>query len=265
MTASRLLLFAALSALVAAPACDKPRTEPVPTGSAPITAATSSATPAASAPPAAVASAQTPTVEAKMAEHFAAAATLRDSLIKGDLEGFHAAAATISDKELSANLSDTWKPYLEAMRTAAKRARDAKTIGAGATALAEVGRACATCHEKLGSPKLAIGEPPAAGSGTKPHMARHEWAAARMWEGLMAPSQDAWTKGAEVFTDAPLHEEAIAGARSVSPEIGELAKRAHAFGQEAHTARDQAARAKAVAEIYGTCVGCHTKLGVAIK
>ena len=119
-----------------------------------------------------------------MAEHFTSSVALRDSLVKGDLDAFRAAAATLSDKELSANLSDAWKPHLEDMRTAAKRARDAKTIDTGARALADIGRACAGCHEKLGGPKLTVGEPPAPGSGAKPHMARHDWAAARMWEGL---------------------------------------------------------------------------------
>lgn len=200
-----------------------------------------------------------------MTEHFTSSVALQDALVKGDLEAFRAAAATLSDKELSANLSDTWKPHLEDMRKAAKRARDAKTIDAGAQALADVGRACAGCHEKLGGPKLVVGEAPAAGSGAKPHMARHHWAAARMWEGLMAPSQEAWTKGAEVFADAPLTLDAVAGPKSVSPEIEELAKRAHAFGQAAHTAKEPSARAKAVAEVYGTCVGCHKKLAVTIQ
>ena len=200
-----------------------------------------------------------------MADHFTSSIAMRDSLIKGDLGAFRSSAATLSDKELSANLSDTWKPYLEDMRTAAKRARDAKTIDTGAQALADVGRACATCHKKLGGPKLTVGEPPAPGSGAKPHMARHHWAAARLWDGLMAPSLEAWTKGAEVFMDAPLEPEAVAGPRSVSPEVNELAKRAHAFGQEAHSAKNTTERAKAVADVYATCVGCHAKLGVTIK
>jgi hypothetical protein len=258
-------VFLTLSPVVSMLGCEQRRAESTTTAATPAasTTVTQAASAAPSAPPAA--SAQTPTVSAKMADHFASSVALRDSLIKGDLDAFRAAAATLSDKELSANLSDTWKPHLEGMRTAAKRARDAKTIDAGAQALADVGRACAGCHEKLGGPKLTVGDPPAPGSGAKPHMARHHWAAARMWEGLMAPSQDAWTKGTEVFTDAPLQEEAIAGARSVPPEVNELAKRAHAFGQKAHDAKDASSRAKAVADVYGTCVGCHAKLSVSIK
>lgn len=208
---------------------------------------------------------QTPTVQAKMAEHFGSSATMRRALVSGDLRAFRAAAATLSDKELSANLSDTWKPHLEDMRAAARRARDAKTMGTATRALADVGRACGGCHEKLGGPKLTVGAPPAGGSGAKPHMARHAWAAARLWEGLMAPSNESWTKGAEVFTDAPLAPEAVAGPQSVPPEVNELAKRAHQSGTRAHTAKDATARTKAVADVYGTCVGCHTKLSVSLS
>lgn len=207
---------------------------------------------------------QTPTVHAKMGEHFGSSTTMRRALVAGDLQAFRAAAATLSDKELSANLSDTWKPHLEEMRGAAKRARDAKTTEGAARAFADVGAACAGCHAQLGGPKLAVGAPPAEASGAKPHMARHSWGAARLWEGLMAPSQEAWTKGAEIFTDAPLVPEAVAGARSVPPELDELAKRAHHLGAQAHAAKDTAARTKAVAGVYATCAGCHSKLSVSL-
>jgi cytochrome c553 len=212
-----------------------------------------------------VTSAQTPTVEARMKEHFVSSVAMRHTLLKGDLDGFRAAAATLSDKEIPANMSGAWSSNLEAMRTAATRARDAQSLDAGARAFTDLGLACASCHEKLGGPKLTVGEPPARGSGTKLHMARHDWAAARLWDGLMAPSDEAWRKGAEVFTDAPLEPQVIAGAKSVPPEVNELAKRAHAFGEAAHMATGQTARAKAVADVYGTCVGCHSKLGVAIQ
>lgn len=206
--------------------------------------------------------AQTPTLEAKMAEHFTSSAKMRSALVAGDLDGFRAAAATLSDKELSANLSETWRPHLESMRTAAKRARDAKTLDAATTALGDVGAACAACHEKLGSPRMSVGAPPAPASGAKPHMARHHWAADRLWDGLIGPSREAWTKGAEVLADAPLAPAAIAGEKSVPPEVFELAKRAHALGQKAHAATDTNARAKALADVYRTCVGCHGKLGI---
>lgn len=196
-----------------------------------------------------------------MAEHFTASAKMRSALVAGDLDGFRAAAGTL-DKELSANLSDAWRPHLEAMRTASREARGAKTLDAAATALGDVGAACATCHEKLGPPKMAVGAPPAPASGAKPHMDRHHWAADRLWDGLVGPSREAWNKGAEVLADAPLAPAAIAGQRSVPPEVFDLAKRTHALAGKAQAATDTKARAKAVSELYATCVGCHGKLGV---
>lgn len=209
-----------------------------------------------------MATAQSPAVAVRMAEHFASAAAMRDALMRGDLERLRASAATLSDRDLSANVSDAWKPHLEAMRVAAKGARDAASLEAGAQALTEVAQACAVCHEKLGTPKLAVGDPPPGGSGALPPMIRHAWAADRLWEGLAIPSQEAWAKGAEVFTEAPLEPAAVAGPKSVSPEVGELAKRAHAYGMQARAATDRKARAKVLADVYATCVGCHTQLGV---
>lgn len=197
-----------------------------------------------------------------MAEHFAASARMRSALVAGDLDGFRSSADTL-DKELSANLNETWKQHLDAMRSAARTARDAKTIDAAAVALGDVGAACAACHEKLGPPKMSVGAPPAPASGAKPHMDRHHWAADRLWDGLVGPSREAWSKGAEVLADAPLAPAAIAGQKSVPPEVLDLAKRTHALASRARTANDDRARAKSVAEVYETCAGCHGKLGVA--
>lgn len=264
MRTSRLLFAVTVLALPVSLGCER-RHEPTPTSAVPLTSAEPGATPPASARPAAASSLQTPTVAARMAEHFTSSAAMRSSLVKGDLAAFHAAAANLADKELSANLSDTWKPHLDAMRAAARRAKEAKSTETGARALADVGRACAGCHSKLGGPKLEVGSPPAPASGAKPHMARHDWAADRMWEGLMAPSQESWSRGAAIFAEAPLGLLALTGPKSVSADVDELARHAHVIGQQARAATDTDARTRAVGDLYATCAGCHAKLSVTIK
>jgi hypothetical protein len=85
-----------------------------------------------------------------------------------------------------------------------------------------------------------------------------------MWEGLMAPSDEAWVKGAEVMADAPLVPEAVSGAKSVPPETKALASSVHAT---AHRARTTAVkdRGKAYADMIATCAACHDKLGISPK
>ena len=240
----------------AAPSASVALTPPAPSASVPLAVASASSAASAS---------DTPSGTGRVPPHFGSSVGMRKAIVKGDLEAFRESAAKMADTEASAPVADSWKPHVESMRAAAKRARDAKTMGAATVALGDVGVACANCHEKLGGPKVALTEPVAAGSGDKARLAHHHWAAAELWEGLMAPSQDAWMKGADVLTEAPLTPDVADGGKPIAPEVAELAKRAHAFGQKAHLAKDAATRTKAVADLYGTCVECHKKTNVTVK
>jgi hypothetical protein len=41
-----------------------------------------------------------------------------------------------------------------------------------------------------------------------------------MWDGLIAPSDSAWAKGANVLADAPLTQRALSGEKSIPPSSG---------------------------------------------
>jgi cytochrome c556 len=199
-----------------------------------------------------------------MKDHFDRAQEMKRALIAGKVDQYAKGAVWMAEHQLSADLPVTWKAHVEGMQDAAREARDAKDLKAAAAAFGAMGRACAVCHEQLGGPKITLGTPPAEGSGAALHMQRHQWAADRMWEGLMAPSDEAWVKGAEVMADAPLVPEAVSGMKSVPPETKALATAAHAT---AHRARTTAAkdRGKAYADMIATCAGCHDKLGISPK
>ena len=243
----------------AAPPASVAPTPPSPPASASAPLAT------ASDPPDAASASDPPSGSGRVPPHFGSSVGMQKAIVKGDLEAFRESAAKMADTEASAPVADSWKPHVESMRAAAKRAREANTMGAATAALGDVGVACANCHEKLGGPKVALTEPVAAGSGEKARLAHHHWAVAELWQGLMAPSQDAWMKGADVLTEAPLTPDVADGGKPIAPEVAELAKRAHAFGQKAHLAKDAATRTKAVADLYGTCVECHKKANVTLK
>ena len=95
-------------------------------------------------------------------------------------------------------------------------------------------------------------------------MLRHQRAADRMWEGLMAPSEQAWVKGSEVMADAPLVPEAVSGNKSVAPESKELALAAHTVAHRARTTETRD-RGQAYGALIATCAGCHDKLGTSPK
>src|SRR5690606_8853311 len=118
-------------------------------------------------------------------------------------------AVWLAEHELGDNLKEEWRSHAEAMKQAAKTLRDAATLDAAARGMGELGQACAECHQALGRPKLGVGAPPEEGSGTQPHMLRHQWAADRLWEGLMAPIDELWLAGSEAMADAPLEKEQL--------------------------------------------------------
>lgn len=207
---------------------------------------------------------QTPTVHAHMAEHYAQADRMKRSVINGDLATYRQAATWLAEHELSSTAPEPWRERARVMQDAAKGGRDAQNVAEAATALGGVGAACAACHTELGRPNVVPGEPPALGSGAQPHMARHQWAADRLWDGLIVPSDEIWIRGAEVMADAPLEPGAVAAGRSVDPEVARLASSVH---EQASVARllPRAERGAAYAKFVQSCSECHAASRISPK
>lgn len=257
----KIALIAAVSGGVVL-SCDK---QPEPPKASPSAASPASVEPQAAASASAPTTERsTPTVPTLMKRHFVKSTEMEAALVRGKLDEFKKASVWLAEHEISADLPVDWKQHVEGMTKSAHAARDAADLEQAGLAFGSMGRACATCHEQLGSPKITVGEPPAEGSGAQPHMLRHQWAAARMWEGLMAPNEDAWVKGAEVLADAALGEKAIAGTKSVPKEIATLAKQTHDLGHQGRTAKTEE-RGKIYGAFLVTCATCHDKLGVKMK
>ena len=115
-----------------------------------------------------------------------------------------------------------------------------------------LGRRCAQCHEAAGA-KLAFPKeaPPAAGKKLPSHMAGHEWATARLWEGLIGPSTERWLEGARALSRAPLA--IVAEGDGLPPElaVGDDVARIGSFASRAQAARTQDERAA----LYGDLLG----------
>ena len=75
----------------------------------------------------------------------------------------------------------------------------------------------------------------------------------------MAPSDEAWIKGAEAMAAAPLAPGQLAPGQSNSPEVEKLSIRVHA---QANAARGipKTDRAEAYADLMLSCARCHAKL-----
>ncbi len=245
------VVLVSISTGVAA-SCDKHSAPPVASSAEPAQPPATAAAPATES--------ATPTLPKHMAAHFTKGAAMQTAVIHGDLAGLKTEAKWMAEHELT-SVSEQWRPYMQAMQSAAQHAVDAKDMAGAAHATAEMGDACGACHKALGGPKLDVSTPPAEGSGAALHMLRHQWAADRMWEGLFGPSDAAWTKGADVLADAPLTQPALAGEKSIPPEVELLAQKVHGFGEKARKAQG-ADRAALYGDFLATCASCHGKLGV---
>lgn len=85
--------------------------------------------------------------------------------------------------------------------TLATRALHAATDRAGALrATARIAAACGNCHVRIGVPAFARDPRPPDDDGTAAaRVARHRWAAARVWDGVVGAAEPPWRAGLEVF------------------------------------------------------------------
>jgi hypothetical protein len=247
------------ASVVLAAACEQ---KPAPAPAPPVAASPAPATPLASAVPEQRA---TPTLPKHMQEHFTRGVKIRDAVIAGDLAATKKDAQWMAEHQLSADFPESWKPHVTRFQDAARLVRDADKIDAAAEAVAGMAAACGSCHAALGGPKLTLTAPPAEGSGAALHMARHQWAADRMWDALTTPSEDAWIKGTEVMADAPLVPKAVSGEKSVDKKTETLAVRVHEIAEKARMDRDTKKWAIGYGKFLQTCGGCHQAVGVGSK
>jgi hypothetical protein len=200
-------------------------------------------------------------LRARMRDHEAHGEAMHQAVVRSDLGVAKREARVLAEMRLGSGIEPTWRHKLEAMNGAAERVARARDLDEAAGGVGAVARTCGDCHASLGGPKApAVGEaPPGEGSLTA-QMARHAWAAARMWDGLVVPSDDTWLAGARALADAPLSPSRLPADQSRAMEIVNLVAATHELAREAAATGDQAARAALFGELTGTCAACHVKV-----
>lgn len=191
----------------------------------------------------------------KMAEHHRDVVEIREAIIAGDLPGVRAPARRL--REVPGPIPESWRPYKIKEGELATRTLTARNLRDAAATAAGLVNSCGECHAAMGGgPRLpAPAAPPVAISRrTQEHMLRHQWAADRMWDALVARDEAAWTAGAEVLADAPLLAEQLA---RVPDDLLALNRRVHELGARARATEGWPARAGLYGEFLGTCATCH--------
>jgi hypothetical protein len=187
-----------------------------------------------------------------MAAHLDAAAALQAAIAQGRLGDAREVAAWFATHDM--DVSHEWRPFLDEMRYAALRVRQARDLPTAGLELGRIARACGACHVAMGArPRFAPAPMPV---GDPTQMVRHQWAAARLWEGLVGPDDARWRDGAHVMTTARF---AIGASVHGKPnaDVIELGEGLHAQAREALSTTGLAARAKLYGAMMDTCASCH--------
>lgn len=195
--------------------------------------------------------AMSPAISPHMLAHFAVVSRAQRAIAHSRLDEarWHARWLLEHDEPL---LED-WQPFIDDMHAAARELASAVDLRTAGALAARLGLTCGRCHEARSAMVAFAWEPvPSNDPELSTQLARHTWAVARLWEGLIAPSDEMWRQGADVLATV-----ALDALRSPPSEIPALAS----------ALRDAAGRARRIAgldersalygELLSICAGCH--------
>jgi cytochrome c556 len=193
---------------------------------------------------------QTKTTGKYMREHATEAWSVRKAIISGHLNDAALVGSRIASDPWTSNLRTDYRAHVTLVRAAAHSVQSAATLPAAATALGELGSACAGCHKEFGGPPAPT--PPNAPASADPMLA-HAAAELALWQGLTFPSDEAWLRGARALSDAPELDSDVEQVSATARHIRELAKDALASKET---------RASVYGKVVSTCASCHARVGV---
>jgi mono/diheme cytochrome c family protein len=185
-----------------------------------------------------------------MHQHLSAMRAMKIFIVAGQLDGVREPAVWVAEHKPTPGLPADWQPYVAELRRYAEYTASARHLVFAAAAVSEMARVCGDCHQANGV-QLATGagdSPPADVAQVAAQMRRHMWAVDRMWEGLIAASDNAWNQGAEVLARIRL-EPADIGAAGEEPRVAYLLDRARAIGVEGRNATTREGRSLLYGEL----------------
>jgi cytochrome c553 len=204
-------------------------------------------------------------VRERMHARLAATRRIERAIAFGDLDAAHREARLVATLD-EPDLLPAWRPYVDQIRSSARQIELAEGLVAAAKTSALLGRRCAQCHEATSARIVFPKVPAPSSSGSPPggpklpsHMASHQWATERLWEGLVGPSSDRWLEGARALAQAPL---TIVAEGDLPPDlaVGNDVARIRLLATRAQTAKTQDDRAALYGDLLATCARCHAKI-----
>lgn len=204
-------------------------------------------------------------VATHMHEHLERISAIKSYIIMGDLDGVREPAIWLADHQEVAGLPQNFEPYIGLMRQYAREVDNAPDLKSAAISVSQMAKTCSNCH-LVNDVHIEFGydQAPAEWSDTVSHMQRHQWAADRLWEGLIGPSETAWNRGMDMLVDVPLHSDDVTVEELPEADkaaLDRIAVRIHDLAGLGTIATTPDARSEIYGEMLGLCAECHTRLG----
>lgn len=194
-----------------------------------------------------------PGLREEMRQHSADALAAREALVVADL-----AAAQAAGRALAGRLPLAALPAApqEPVRAAALALASAPSIEVAARHFGELSVACGGCHQAVqASPRLPSPDAPPPEESFEAQMQRYHWAAERMWQGLVLPSETAIEEARAQLRALP-----TASFRTASTATLPLPLGAETLDAALHEQAQQVAigQGQAYGAMLLMCAACHT-------
>ncbi|HET9626701.1 MAG TPA: hypothetical protein VFP84_35305 [Kofleriaceae bacterium] len=197
-----------------------------------------------------------------MRAHFHDLRMIEQLLVAGKLDEGRALAYLLTTAPDDPGLAP-WADHARDVREVATSLSQAPGLDEALRREAKVAVECAGCHAAaqariLFAPARAV---PPAGATPALRMARHVWAADRLWEGLVGPDEERWRAGLGVLADSPLPFTP----RSDAPMLAAALQRAAQAQLAARATTSLDERGAAYGEVLVLCAACHATLHARVR
>ncbi|MDJ0926320.1 MAG: hypothetical protein QNJ73_01620 [Gammaproteobacteria bacterium] len=198
-----------------------------------------------------------------MHRHMSSIRAVKQFIIAGQIDGMREPAVWLAEHEPASDLPAGWEPYVTELRQHALDTAFANHLVFAAASLSEMARTCGDCHRANNVSGVVddATRPAPEGDSVRVQMRRHLWAADRMWEGLIGPSDNAWNDGIGVLASVDVESADIGALPEQEPKVDYLLTRVRELGELGGEADSSETRSAVYGEFLSLCADCHSWTG----